>query len=216
MQKTFTPDDHSQLTPPSLWRLFGDSIQLIRSQYGLFLILCFTLLLLGVLSPLGALLGPILSAIHTAITEKAETGKIRIRTAMRWFRFSADVLTYMMMLASCFLFLAPTSLIAYYAASNWDSISEKLITPPVIAAILIASIPSLAVIQLMLCVPFLFTFSILTRDQCSAVEAVAKHIADHQPSLKRPKIFIFLIAVQIVGTILLVIPAFCYYPSTSQ
>lgn len=215
MQKTFTPDDHSQLTPPSLWRLFGDSIQLIRSQYGLFLILCFTLLLLGVLSPLGALLGPVLSAIHTAIAEKAETGKIRLRNAMSWFRFSADgLLTYMMMLASCFLFLAPTSLIAYYAASNWDSISENLpVTPPVIAAILIASIPSLAVIQLTLCVPFLFTFSILTRDQCSAVEAVKRSISlttNHLSSVLR--FSIFLIAVQIVGILLLVIPGILLLP----
>lgn len=120
----------------------------------------------------------------------------------------------MMMLASCFLFLAPTSLTAYYAAASWDSISENLpVTPPVIAAILIASIPSLAVIQLTLCVPFLFSFSILTREQCSAVEAIKRSISLTTHNLSTVlKFSIFLIAVQIVGILLFVIPGILLLP----
>ena len=215
MCKTVTPKDHRQLTTPSSWHLLRDSIQLIRSQYGLLLIVCFILLLLGVLSPLGALLGPILSAIHAAIAEKAETGKIHLRNATSWFRFSADgLLTYMMMLATCFLFLAPTSLITYHTASSWDSISDNLpFTPPVIATILIASIPSIAVIQLTLCVPFLFTFSILTREQCSAVEAIKRSISLTTNNLSRVVSFtIFLISVQIAGILLFVIPGILLLP----
>ena len=149
---------------------------------------CFHSASIGSALALRRLLGPILSAIHTqAIAEKAETGKIRLWNAMSWFRFSADG-SHLHDDACKLLSFSLTSLIALLRRLRTGIQSAKSFQSPRLynrhRFHSFTGCDSVDALR-----PFTLTFSILTRDQCSAVEAVKRSISLTTNHLKRPKIF---------------------------
>ena len=188
---------------------------MLRDQYPLFLVLCTSLIFIGVLSPLGALLGPSLACIHSALEEKQRAGKARLKNLPNWFSFSLDaLLAYMMMLASSFLFLAPTSILIYYGLGNWEQLRTIIDLPdPILLTMVVMLVPTLATIQITFCIPFLFTFTSLTRSRVSAVNAIKLSIQTSTLNLSIIlRVATLLMAIHVLASLAFIIPAALILP----
>lgn len=201
-----------RITLPSLFR---DAWQLISNQYGLFLVLTFALILVAAVSPLGVFLGPILGLIFAALKEKKNDGRIRLANVPKWLVSAVDgLLAYMMQLASCFLFLAPSTLLLYYLGSNWQAITANLSVPgAALIATGLAVAPTITTIQITLCLPFLFTYCELAQGSNHAVDAIKKSI---QITTQNPtvvfKVAATLLLIHVVATACLILPAILFLP----
>ncbi|MGC6442643.1 MAG: hypothetical protein ACON4H_08255 [Rubripirellula sp.] len=209
------PLAYSGPAPISIRTLFAEAFSLVRDQYPLFLLLCSTLIFIGVLSPLGALLGPSLACIHTALDEKKRTGKANLKNISQWFSFSLDaILAYMMILAASFLFLAPTSLLVYNGLANWELLRNLVDLPdPVLLGMVAMLVPTVATIQITFCVPFLFTFTSMARSKVSAVNAIKLSIQTTTQNLAIVlKVAALLMLLHIIASIAFLLPAALLLP----
>ena len=195
--------------------LFSEAFQIIRGQYLLYFVLCNALLMISVLSPLAVLIGPSLACIYKAIHERVTHGNANLRLLPFWFSNSLDaILAYLMMLASCFLFLVPTSFILYYVALNWDAIlRESGLSEALLLALIVGVAPTLATVQITFCLPFLFTFPYLAQSDQGSVDAIK-----HSIQVTTSNIFVVLrvaatvIVLQLTATAILVIPGLMMVP----
>jgi uncharacterized membrane protein len=196
-------------------QLYREAYDLLKSQYLIFVALSYGLILISLFSPLAVLLGPSCAMIHAAIGQKQIKGQITLSDLPQCLPSSLDAfLAYMMLLASCFVFLVPTSLVIYYASSNWQSLTDQQTIPGELlltVGLLIA--PTLGVIQLSVCVPFLFTFCAIVQDNCNAVDAIKTSLTLITQNLSLVlRTSATLIAGHVVALMLFIIPAIFLLP----
>ncbi|MDB4809661.1 hypothetical protein OAH34_00545 [bacterium] len=201
--------------PLDLSSLIKRAHALLAGQYRFFLAFCLTGILLGSIVPLGLLMGPTLTAIYCCLSDKEEKGAAGIQSIYRSFQHSADsLLAFMIMLASAFLFFVPTSLLLFrFGTDLYHAASATGFQPLTIVIAGCLLIPPIASLQMIACIPFLFTFPLIAKYNCTAVEAIKLSI---QALLNNPTTVIaiaaFLLGSNLVAALLFYLPVILLIP----
>lgn len=160
--------------------LFRRSFELLGDQYWLFLGITVLAMLIGSAVPLGLIMGPVLVGIYACYIERERRGRVEFSTMFDGFdNFLEPFLAFLVILAAGLIVALPLTLgvfaavfFSVMAAASATDPSVPAVAPAIPIFMILVLVPVSIVLQLLVTMPFLFTFQLIADRKLKAVESI--------------------------------------------
>ncbi len=204
--------------------LFRRSFRLLGDQYWLFLGITFLGMLIGSAVPMGLIMGPVLVGIYACFIERERTGRADFQTMFKGFEnFLEPFLAFLVILAVGLVVTLPLMIAMFailfvpiiQAANAAGPNGPPPVMPPTFFFTMIAFYPVIIGVNILVALPFLFTFQLIADRNLKGIDAIKLSI---QGTLKNfwgvLWALIVVTFVSFLGALMCYIPLFLLMPVT--
>jgi uncharacterized membrane protein len=160
--------------------LFRRTFELIRDQYWLFLGITLLAMLLGSAVPFGLIMGNVLVGVYACYSQRDRHGRAEFSTMFKGFEnFLEPFLAFLIIFAVAMVVMLPM-MVAMFVLIVWPILQQASAAgpnapptlPPGMTLTIVTMYPLMIAANILITMPFLFTFPLMAERNLRAVEAV--------------------------------------------
>jgi uncharacterized membrane protein len=203
--------------------LFRRTLELIRGQYWLFLGITLLAMLLASAVPFGLIMGNVLVGVYACYSQRERRGRAEFSTMFKGFEnFLEPFLAFLIIFAAAMVVMLPM-MVAMFAMIFIPIIQQAGAAgpnappnlPPGVTMTIVAMYPLMIAANILIAMPFLFTFPLMAERNLKAMDAVKQSI---QGVLRNfwgvLWCLIVVTMISVVGALMCYVPLFLMMPLT--